>query len=122
MSGRARGVAVVVILGGLSIGVATASLRPAPAQAQSSDSSSGQIQNQPLAPPPGISGNTLIGPDTAGTDSASPGAPAVPEAPSSAGAPSVAAPSQWVPQQQAQLTVLDKIYGSATTVSAKVAF
>jgi hypothetical protein len=120
MSGRARGFAVVVMLGGLSIGIATASLRPAPAQAQSADSSSGQIQNQPLAPPPGTNENRLIGPDTAGSDSANPGAPAAPEAPALAGAPSVAAPSQWVPQQQAQLTVLDKIYGSATMVPARV--
>ena len=48
-----------------------------------------------------------------------PVAPPVPEAPPAA-TNSVPAPSDWVAKTQAQLTVLDKIYGSATTVSAAV--
>ena len=69
---------------------------------------------------PGTSDNSVLGPDTSGSAAANPAAPPVPEPSSSAAAPSVAAPTQWLPQEQAQLTVLDKIYGSSNTVSAKV--
>jgi hypothetical protein len=118
MSGRVRAFTFAAVLGSLSVGLFMANLLAAPARAQSADSASGQIQNQPLPPPPGTSENTVLGPDTAGSNAANP-PPLAPDAPSSTAAPSVAAPSQWVPQQQAQLTVLDKIYGSATTMSAK---
>ena len=126
MSGRTRGFAVLALSGALSLGSVVASLpaahaqTQAPAPAQPGDSSSAQIQNQPLPAPPGTSENTVLGPGTPGPAAVNPAAPPAPEAPSSAVAPFVAAPSRWLPQQQAQLTVLDKIYGSATPVSAKV--
>jgi len=116
MNGRAS--ARLALAGAFFLGLVTPSLLPACAWAQSADSSSGQIQDQPLAPPPGTSETTVPMPDSAGTTP--PAAPPAPQAPSSAAAPAVAAPSQWVPEQQAQLTVLDKIYGSATTVSARL--
>jgi hypothetical protein len=119
MRGGAGSIAVLAVLGGLSVGLVANGLRPERADAQSLDSSSGAIQNQPLPPPPGTSETNVLAPDAGSSPAANPPAPPVPEAPTSAAAPSVAAPSQWVPQQQAQLTVLDKIYGSATTVSAK---
>jgi hypothetical protein len=113
MSRGARHVAFVVI------GLMTAAQLHEPAQAQSVDSSSGQIQNQSLPPPPGTNQNDVLGPGTSGSTTTNPVPLPAPEAPASAAAPSVAAPSQWVPQQQARLIVLDKIYGSSTTVSAK---
>ncbi len=119
MNRGARVFTFVTLLGALSSGLGTASLLAGAAHAQSADPSSGQIQNQSLPPPPGTSETNVLGPDTAGSTAAMPAAPPAPEAPASAAAPSVAAPSQWVPQQQAQLTLLDKIYGSSTTVSAK---
>jgi hypothetical protein len=111
------GVAFLAVLGGLSFVLLTASLLPECARAQSADTGSGDIQNQPLPPPPGTSETNVLGPNSGSSAVVNPVAPPAPEAP--AAAPSVAAPAQWVPQQQAQLTVLDKIYGSATTVSAK---
>jgi hypothetical protein len=114
MNGRAS--ARLALAGAFFLGLVTPSLLPACAWAQSADSSSGQIQDQPLAPPPGTSETTVPMPDSAGP----PAAPPAPQAPSAATAPAVAAPSQWVPEQQAQLTILDKIYGSATTVSARL--
>jgi hypothetical protein len=113
-------VALLAMLGVLSLGLVTAGLPPGPAQAQSSGSTPDQIQNQPLPPPPGTNENTVLGPDNPGSAVANPPAPPAPEAPASNTGPPVAAPSQWVSEQQGQLTVLDKIYGSATTVSAKV--
>ena len=104
------------VIAGLCLGLIAAGH----AQAQSTDSSATQIQNQSLPPPPGTSENSVLGPDTSGSAAANPAAPPVPEPSSSAAAPSVAAPTQWLPQEQAQLTVLDKIYGSSNTVSAKV--
>ena len=119
MTTRKPCLAVLALLGGLFVTPFTAALLPGQAQAQATGAPSDQIQNQPLPPPPGTSEDNVLGPGTAGSPSASPAAPPPPEPPVSAVAPSVAAPAQWVPQQQAQLTVLDKIYGSATTVSAK---
>jgi hypothetical protein len=120
MRDRSSRFAFLAILGGgLSVGLLTTGLLPDCAHAQSTDSASGQIENQPLPPPPGTSETNVLGPDSGSSAAVNPAAPPVPEAPTSTTAPSVAAPSQWVPQQQAQLTVLDKIYGSATTVSAK---
>ena len=113
------GLAVLALLGGLFVTSVTATLLPGQAQAQATAAPSDQIQNQPLPPPPGTSEDNVLGSGTAGSPPASPAAPPPPEPPVSAVAPSVAAPAQWVPQQQAQLTILDKIYGSATTVSAK---
>jgi len=133
MTGRPGGFAILAILSGLSFGIVAASLLPERAHAQSAvsapgdsqggngsaaDSASGQIQDQPLPPPPGTSENSVLGTNTPGA-AANPAAPPAPEAPSSAAAPSSPAPSEWIAQQQAQLTVLDKIYGSATSVSAK---
>jgi hypothetical protein len=120
MSRRTGGFAFLVMLGGLSLFFAASALHPDRARAQSAAPSSGDIQNQPLPPPPGTNENSVLGPGTPGSAAVNPAAPPAPEAPSSTVAPSVAAPSQWLPQQQAELTVLDKIYGSATTVSAKV--
>jgi hypothetical protein len=119
MRGRTGGLAFLAVLGGLSFGILTTSLMPDRAHAQSAGSSSEAIQNQPLPPPPGTSETNVLGPNNATSTSANPAAPPAPEVPTAAAAPSVAAPTQWVPQQQAQLTILDKIYGSASTVSAK---
>jgi hypothetical protein len=116
MMRRTRGFAILILFVGLAAGIfATGSISSA-ALAQSADASSGQIEDQPLPPPPGTSATMVPVPETA----TNPAAPPAPEPPSSSAAPSVAAPSQWVAAQQAQLTVLDKIYGSATTISAKV--
>ena len=120
MTGRARGFTALALSGAVSLGIVGVHLPAAHAQSQPDDTSSGQIQNQPLPAPPGTSDNTVPGPGITGSSGVNPTAPPAPEAPSSAIAPSVAAPSQWLPQQQAQLTVLDKIYGSATQVAAKV--
>ena len=120
MSGGTGVLASLPMIGVLSLGVLAAGILPGHAQAPSGDPSAGQTQNQSLPAPPGTSENSVLGPDTTGAAAANPAAPPVPEAPSSAAIPSVAAPTQWVPQQQAQLTVLDKIYGSTSAVSAKV--
>ncbi|WP_419757277.1 DUF2155 domain-containing protein [Acidisoma sp.] len=117
MTGGTRAFAALA-LGALSL--ATAVAHPPAAQAQADGSSSTQIQDQSLPPPPGTNENTVLGPGVSGPAAGNPAAPPAPEAPSVAPAPSVAAPSQWLPQKQAQLTVLDKIYGSATRVSATV--
>jgi len=122
MSRRTRGL-TFALLGSASLGVValvTGSVAAERALAQSADSSSVQIQNQPLPPPPGTNETSVLGPDSAAPAAAGPAAPPVPEAPSSTTTPAVAAPTEWVPEQQAQLTILDKIYGSATQVSAKV--
>ena len=113
-------VARLAILAALSSSLIGTSLRIAPAAAQSADGSSTGIQNQALPPPPGTSENNVLGPNTAGSSIANPAVPPAPVAPSSSPAPSVAAPSQWLPGHRAELTVLDKIYGSATSVSATV--
>jgi hypothetical protein len=120
MTRRTRGVTALVLLSALSAGLVGASLLPDAAQAQSDDSSSAQIQNQALPPPPGTNETNVLGSDATGSSAANPAAPPVPEAPASTATPAVAAPSQWVPARQAQLTVLDKIYGSSTAVTAKV--
>jgi hypothetical protein len=120
MRRRAGGLGVAAALGGLALSLLIGGLHAGSAQAQSADSSSGQIENQPLPPPPGTNETNVLGPDVTGSAATNPPAPPAPEAPSSAAPPPIAAPSQWSPQQQAQLTVLDKIYGSATTVAAKV--
>jgi hypothetical protein len=120
MMSRPGDVLFRAVLGGLLLGLVATTVLSDRAYAQSASSSSGQIQDQTLPPPPGTSGNNALGPDTTGSPVAIPPAPPVPEAPPSSAAPAVAAPSQWVPEQQAQLTVLDKIYGSSTSVSAKV--
>jgi hypothetical protein len=101
-------------------GLPTPGLHPPGALAQSADSSSDAIQNQPLPPPPNTSESRVLGDDSTGATIASPAAPPAPEAPSAATAPSVAAPATWLPEKQARLTVLDKIYGSASKVSAMV--
>jgi hypothetical protein len=122
MNGRTSGRAFA-LLGTLSLAavvLAAGGVGAVHALAQSADSSSIQIQNQPLPPPPGTNETSVLGPDSAAPAAPGPAAPPVPEAPSSNATPAVAAPSQWVPEQQAQLTILDKIYGSATQVSAKV--
>jgi hypothetical protein len=122
MNGRTNGRAFA-LLGTLSLAavvLAASGVGAERALAQSADSSSIQIQNQPLPPPPGTNETSVLGPDSAAPAAPGPAAPPVPEAPSSNATPAVAAPSQWVPEQQAQLTILDKIYGSATQVSAKV--
>jgi hypothetical protein len=122
MSGRTRGLALA-LLGAVSLAVVAlvaGSLAAERALAQSADSSSIQIQNQPLPPPPGTNETSVLGPDSAGSAAPGPVAPPVPEPPSTSSTPPMAAPTQWVPEQQAQLTILDKIYGSATQVSAKV--
>jgi hypothetical protein len=120
MTGRTGHVAVLSILGGLSVLMAAAALHPDRAKAQAADSSSAPIENQALPAPPNTNESGVLG--TAAPDAATPNsaAPPVPEAPASTTAPSVAAPTQWLAGHQAQLTVLDKIYGSATTVSATV--
>jgi hypothetical protein len=122
MSGRTNGLGLPR-LGALFLGAVAllaASLTAERASAQSADSSSIQIQNQPLPPPPGTNETSVLGPGSAASAAPGPIAPPAPEAPSSSATPAIAAPSQWVPEQQAQLTILDKIYGSATQVSAKV--
>lgn len=118
MSRRTGGLGFAAALGSLSL-VLAAPLH-ARAQTPPADQSSGQIQNQPLPPPPGTSETPVLGPNGGASAAPNPPPPPVPEAPSANAAPPVAAPSQWVAAQQAQLTVLDKIYGSSTTVSAKV--
>ena len=119
MLARKSGLLLFTLLGGgLFAAAATTILIPEGARAQSTPSSSVQIQDQPLPPPPGTSATSVLGPDA--TAAAGPSAPPAPEAPSTQVAPSVPAPTQWLPEQQAQLTVLDKIYGSTTTVSAQI--
>jgi hypothetical protein len=118
-------IAVAAIALGVALGLAAAGLGSTRALAQSSDSSSGIIQNQSLPPPPNTAESKVLGTDTtapgaAGGSIANPSVPPAPEAPSAATTPSVAAPTGWLPEKQAQLTVLDKIYGSASTVSAAV--
>jgi hypothetical protein len=90
------------------------------ALAQSSDSSSQTIQNQALPPPPNTSESKVLGTEANGPSIANPAAPPAPEAPSANTTPSVAAPTAWLPGKQAQLTILDKIYGSASRISANI--
>jgi hypothetical protein len=102
------------------LALAAAGLQPGGALAQSADTAPDAIENQPLPPPPNTSESRVLGSDSAGATIANPAVPPAPEAPASATAPAVAAPSNWLPEKQAQLTVLDKIYGSAAKVSATV--
>jgi hypothetical protein len=120
MKARVRHLARLAVLGGLALGFTAASPGGRAAWAQSSDSSLAPIQNEALPPPPNTNANSVLEPGVAGSAAAGPIAPPVPEPPASATGPSVPAPSQWLPGHQAQLTVLDKIYGSASTVSAIV--
>ena len=90
------------------------------ALAQSSESSSETIQNQALPPPPDTAESKVLGTETNGPTIANPSVPPAPEAPSATATPSVAAPTVWLPGKQAQLTILDKIYGSASTISASI--
>jgi hypothetical protein len=90
-----------------------------PAAAQSSDS----IQDQTLAPPP----NTDPSKDLGVGAIAAPPLPAVPlpaplAAPVPNGAPAapVAAPTVWLPKTTAQLTILDKIYGTSSNQAAPI--
>jgi hypothetical protein len=114
----------------VAIGVAFGVLAPAGvpirgwpiqnAHAQSSDSSSETIQNQALPPPPNTAESKVLGSETTGPSIASPAVPPAPEAPAATTTPSVAAPTAWLPGKQAQLTILDKIYGSASTITATI--
>ena len=90
------------------------------ALAQSSDSSSGTIQNQALPPPPNTAESKVLGTETNAPSIAAPSVPPAPEAPAATATPSVSAPTTWLPGKQAQLTILDKIYGSASTISANI--
>jgi hypothetical protein len=97
-----------------------------PMTAQAQDSSTAPIQGQPLAPPPNTSESGVLG---SGTPSEAPPAlpgeiappanPPAPEAPPQATTATPAAPD-WVAKSQANLVILDKIYGNAKTVSATV--
>jgi hypothetical protein len=90
------------------------------AHAQSSDSSSGTIENQVLPPPPNTAESKVLGSETNGPSIANPSVPPAPEAPQATTTPPVPASTVWVPGKQAQLTILDKIYGSARTISANI--
>jgi hypothetical protein len=86
-----------------------------PARAQSSD----PIQGQALAPPP----NTDPSKDLGVGAIAAPPLPAVPlAAPTPNGPPAAAvpAPTEWVPKTSAQLTILDKIYGTSGSQAATI--
>jgi hypothetical protein len=121
MKARTRHLYRLSVLGVLAFGFTTAvGLDGRAAQAQSADSSLAPIQNQALPPPPNTNANSVLEPGVAGSAIANPAVPPAPEPPASSTEPAVAAPTQWLPGHQAQLTVLDKIYGSASTVSATV--
>jgi hypothetical protein len=115
-----KGLARLAVLGGLALGFAAAGPGGPPARAQSTDSSLAPIQNEALPPPPNTNANSVLEPGATGSVIANPTAPPAPEPPASSTEPSVPAPTQWLPGHQAQLKVLDKIYGSASTVSAAV--
>ena len=103
----------------LSAALLGGAARPAEAQ------SSAAIQDQTLAPPPNTDPSKELG---TGAIAAPPVAmPAVPlpapagaAAPAGVQAPPVAAPTEWIPKTTAQLTILDKIYGTASGMAASV--
>ncbi len=114
-----RPVARLAAAGSLACGL-TAVFGLSPAPAQQVDPSSGAIQDQPLPPPPDTNESRVLGTGAMGNGSvASPAAPPPPEAPATA-APATGASAEWVQGKQAQLTVLDKIYGSTTKLAATV--
>lgn len=92
--------------------------------AQSQDPSMETIQGQALPPPPNTDESKVLGAPAANPPGAAgeitpPQTPPAPEAPPPATATTPASP-EWVAKQQAELIVLDKIYGSAKTVTAAV--
>jgi hypothetical protein len=120
MSGKIGRVGVRAITAAAALSIVMMGQRPPVTFAQSADSSSTTIQDQALPPPPNTDESKVLGTaGTGGTSVAVPVAPPAPEAPS-ATTTSVPASSDWLRKGQAQLTVLDKIYGSASTISATV--
>jgi hypothetical protein len=118
MMSRAISCAVACALAaGILCGVPAPGLRIARALAQSAAAPSDAIQNQSLPPPPNTSETKVLGNEAA---TPSPALPPAPEAPTATASPSVAAPTTWLPETQAQLTILDKIYGSMSQVTATV--
>lgn len=104
--------------------ILTALALPA-AWAQSQDPSSAAIQDQPLAAPANTDESKVLGTAAPNTNAAGNGeiaAPATPPAPEAAppATATIPASTDWVAKTQADLIVLDKIYGSARDVSAAV--
>jgi hypothetical protein len=96
------------------------------ARAQSQDPSTAPIQDQSLAPPPNTDESKVLGSGAAAGatpagsgEIAPPANPPAPEAPAPATS-STPASTDWVAKNQADLIILDKIYGSAKTVNAAI--
>lgn len=97
------------------------------AQAQSQDTGDGSapsIQSTPLAAPPNTSESKVLGDGATvpgqkeGQDTTQ--TPPAPEPPPGTGNPGTPASSDWVQKTHADLTLLDKIYGSSHQVTATV--
>ena len=93
--------------------------------AQSQDPSTAAIQGQSLAPPPNTDESKVLGSGAAANTTASgeiapPATPPAPEAAPPASTATIPASTSWVAKSQADLIVLDKIYGSARDVTTNV--
>lgn len=95
----------------------------AQSQSQLQDSSGSTIQGTPLAPPPNTSASQVLGNGATagpaeGQDSTQ--TPPAPEPPPGTNNPGTPASSDWVQKSNADLILLDKIYGSSRRVTATV--
>ena len=114
------------LLGVWPIVALTTMLAPAVALAQSQDPAASSIQGQPLTAPPNTDESKVlgIGAGNAGTatgtgEIAPPATPPAPE-PAPPATATIPASTAWVAKSQADLIVLDKIYGSSREVTAAV--
>lgn len=107
--------------------IAVIAMAPGAALAQSQDPSASSIQGQPLAAPPNTDESKVLGiaPGTAGASTsingeiATPATPPAPE-PAPPTTATIPASTDWVAKTEADLIVLDKIYGSSRDVTAAV--
>jgi hypothetical protein len=97
------------------------------ALAQSQDLSTAPIQGQSLAPPPNTDESKILGQGAAAGSAPAAGSgeiapPQTPPAPEAAppAASSTPASTDWIAKREADLIILDKIYGSARKVDATV--
>lgn len=92
------------------------------ALAQSQNQSDQTIQGTPLPPPPNTSASTVLGPaaTTGGQVTGQEATPPAPEPPPGTSHPGTPASADWVQKSQADLVLLDKIYGNARSLQATV--
>jgi len=92
------------------------------ALAQSQTPNDQTIQGTPLAPPPNTSDSNVLGPSPAGGGQVTgqEATPPAPEPPPGTSHPGTPASADWVQKSQADLILLDKIYGNARSLQATV--